>query len=58
MNNTSPHKPNTLLQDEFLLIDFNPYCPATDPLLFSWKELAVGADTLLPRSSLLTCNSK
>ena len=20
-------------------MDFNPYCPATDPLLFSWDEL-------------------
>ena len=28
-----------VLQNKFLLIDFNPYCPATDPLLFSWEEL-------------------
>lgn len=51
-----PPNVNTLWQDDFLLIDFNPYCPATDPLLFSWEELAAGADTLLPQPSLLTRN--
>ena len=47
------HNSLSHLQNKFVLIDFNPYCPATDPLLFSWDELTPNKSTeklLLPTS--------
>lgn len=34
-------------EDDVRLMDFNPFCPMTDPLLFSWEEL-VTLDTHPP----------
>lgn len=36
------------------LIDFNPYGPQTDALLFSWDDLHTIADAFDPSSSLTT----
>ncbi len=30
-------------QNNYWLVDFNPYCPMTDPLLFTWEQLTSGA---------------
>ena len=32
-------------QGDVRLVDFNPFCPRTDSLLFSWDELASGCVT-------------
>ena len=44
-----------LVQDKFLLVDFNPYCPMTDSLLFSWEELT--SDEFLSQTNDVTLNN-
>ncbi|XP_064400043.1 cell division cycle protein 123 homolog [Halichondria panicea] len=34
-------------ENSYWLVDFNPYCSMTDPLLFSWEELTSGAVTAM-----------
>ena len=31
-----------IVQGDIQLVDFNPFCPMTDGLLFSWNELVKG----------------
>ena len=44
---THTHTHTHSIQGKFLLIDFNPYCRATDPLLYSWEELSHESEKLL-----------
>lgn len=42
--------PYFLAQEKLYLVDFNPFCPTTDGLLFTWDELEQG-DWETPTSS-------
>ncbi len=43
---THTHTRNTHTQGRIQIMDFNPYSPMTDPLLFSWEELKGGPKSL------------
>ena len=44
-----------VFQGALQLMDFNPFCPMTDPLLFTWEELIVLGEQLPTFTPISSC---